>query len=72
LNSRSSAQLAAVIITKNQGTCQTYVNDFLAVTQRQSATPEDKVRGVLCVGEIGTLIDLSVVPNIMEILSSLF
>lgn len=44
----------------------------MQVAQNQQASSEDKVKAVLCLGEIGTLTDLSQIQNIMETLSALF
>lgn len=71
LNTRSSAQMAAVIIQSNDQLRNMYINNIFKILSNPS-DQDQLVRTTLCLGEIGVFVDLSKMQGIIQILSSLF
>lgn len=73
LNSRSAARIAAIIITSNNKSMLSYINNFIQIINSQNQqNTETVVKAILSLGEIGLFQDLSQVGNIIQLISNNF
>ena len=66
---QNKAQVCVAMVAKDSKEMQKYLQNF---TKQFNADPQNQIKGVLCLGELGKLTDLSKVGNMVEQVSALF
>jgi hypothetical protein len=72
LTKRSSAKIAAIIISQDNAYMSEYVQKLFGIIQSDNSSDDDKVKATLTFGEIGQNKDLSQMGGVLESISNLF